>query len=407
MTEKELLASLARANAGRDPDRLRIKYARMAADVSAFFRGTAGLFYELLPRDALLRRAPLAWISGDLHLENFGSYRGDNGLAYFDLNDFDEAALAPFSYECVRVLSHLAIAAPTLGIARRAIGSESRLALEQFIAAMSAGKSHWIERRIASGAVRKLLRSAALRSQRDLLNKRSILRRKRRRLIVDGKLAMPLIHANRPAVLRQLQRALDTIGAPPEAPRHFEMLDAARRVAGVGSLGLERYVLLVRGDGTADGARLLDLKIARPAYLAIRFRRYQPRWNSEAARVVGLQRRLQADSPARLSASVEEGKSFVIKELQPTQDRLQLINLGKNPALRSDTICTLMQLSAWSMLRASGWDGAAPGEALTAYVQRSGWQENLLLVSAEMAETMTSAWKIFRKATGSHRPGFR
>ena len=68
----------------------------MASDPFYFFRGTAHLFYEdLVNTEAALPGQPLTWVCGDLHIENFGSYKGDNRLVYFDINDFDEANLAP------------------------------------------------------------------------------------------------------------------------------------------------------------------------------------------------------------------------------------------------------------------------------------------------------------------------
>ena len=105
-------------NAGRDPDRLKLKYAAMRASPFAFFRGSCHLFYARLPRDGIFKSAPLAWSCGDLHLENFGSYKGDNRLVYFDINDFDEAALAPASWDPVRLLASLRIAADGRAIAR-------------------------------------------------------------------------------------------------------------------------------------------------------------------------------------------------------------------------------------------------------------------------------------------------
>jgi uncharacterized protein (DUF2252 family) len=43
--------------------------------------------------------SPVFWICVGLHIENFASYKGDNCLAYFDLNDFDESILAPVAWE--------------------------------------------------------------------------------------------------------------------------------------------------------------------------------------------------------------------------------------------------------------------------------------------------------------------
>jgi len=84
-------------NAGRDFDRLTLKLARLRQDPFAFFRGTNPLFLEFLPRQHSLFRAPCVLICGDLHLENFGAFKGDNRLRYFDLNDIEEACLAPFT----------------------------------------------------------------------------------------------------------------------------------------------------------------------------------------------------------------------------------------------------------------------------------------------------------------------
>src|SRR5215471_17603703 len=103
-------------NRGREPERLALKYRAMATGPFSFFRGTAHLFFEDWPRRAPWNRAPLGWISGDLHLENFGSFLGDNGLVYFDLNDFDEAALAPVTWETGRLLTSAYLAARELQI---------------------------------------------------------------------------------------------------------------------------------------------------------------------------------------------------------------------------------------------------------------------------------------------------
>ncbi len=86
----DIIQSIHDHNADRDLERVAIKYAHLRKDAFSFLRGTCHLFYERLPRERVFRDAPLAWICGDLHLENFGSYKGDNRLVYFDLNDFDE-----------------------------------------------------------------------------------------------------------------------------------------------------------------------------------------------------------------------------------------------------------------------------------------------------------------------------
>src|SRR3569833_69752 len=90
-------------NTGRLPDILPVKYDAMRENMFRFFRGTCHLFYDDLSKDSSFPDGPIAWISGDPHLENFGSFRADNDQVYFALNDFDEAILAPVTWEVVRL----------------------------------------------------------------------------------------------------------------------------------------------------------------------------------------------------------------------------------------------------------------------------------------------------------------
>ena len=94
----------------RNQELLQLKYAKMKENAFAFLRGSCHLFYEDWPTNSLLNQAPLSWICGDLHLENFGSYQGDNRLTYFDINDFDESVLAPCTLDITRLITSLFLA---------------------------------------------------------------------------------------------------------------------------------------------------------------------------------------------------------------------------------------------------------------------------------------------------------
>jgi len=102
----------------------------MARDPFYFFRGTAHLFYEDLAGANTLPASPITWVCGDLHLENFGSYKGDNRLVYFDINDFDEAALAPASWELARMVTSIFVALITMGGTR---AEAKNMALSQIL----------------------------------------------------------------------------------------------------------------------------------------------------------------------------------------------------------------------------------------------------------------------------------
>ena len=154
-----VVARVLRFNAGREPERLHLKYRAMGADAFRFFRGTCHLFYEDWPRRTALDRAPPTWISGDLHLENFGTYKGDDRLAYFDINDFDGAILAPCTWELARFVTGVMVAAPGLGLSASRATELCHAYLDAYAEALVDGKARHVERPTAEGLVRDLLAS--------------------------------------------------------------------------------------------------------------------------------------------------------------------------------------------------------------------------------------------------------
>src|SRR6478752_781594 len=140
---RRLAGAIVAFNAGRDPERLQMKYDAMRTDAFAFLRGTAHLFYAALPHARPLEKAPPAWVCGDLHLQNFGSYKGDNRLVYFDINDFDEALLAPCTLDLVRFMVSVLVAAGTLRLTEAQARTLAKRFLEAYVAAIELGKARW------------------------------------------------------------------------------------------------------------------------------------------------------------------------------------------------------------------------------------------------------------------------
>ena len=91
----------------QDPAAFRRKFRKMAASPFAFYRGSAALFYADMTGtyadDSFLdERTSRVWIHGDLHAENFGTYMNSSGQLVFNVNDFDEAYVGPFSWDLER-----------------------------------------------------------------------------------------------------------------------------------------------------------------------------------------------------------------------------------------------------------------------------------------------------------------
>ena len=158
--------------------------------------------------------------------------------------------------------------------------------------ALAQGKAFWVERDTAQGIVRELLDGLGGRQRSGFLDSRTTVKRHQRSIRVDCKRALP-------ASKRQcsdVTNAVHTFAKSQPDPDFYSVLDVARRIAGTGSLGLARYVVLVNGKGSPDGNYLLDLKQVLPSSLVPQLKAPQPKWKSEAHRVVALQRRLQAVS---------------------------------------------------------------------------------------------------------------
>ncbi|MGH7605053.1 MAG: DUF2252 domain-containing protein [Gemmatimonadaceae bacterium] len=376
MYSRDVTARIEAFNLGREPDRLALKYQEMCKSAFSFFRGSAHLFWEdLARRRRLLPPSPLVWACGDLHLENFGSYQGDNSLSYFDINDFDEAALAPANWEVSRFVASLFVAAPKLDLTSADAADLAKSFLESYRTALVDGKPRWIERATASGMVRTLLKRVKRRKRAMLVKSRTIKKKGKLRLLIDGKHTLPATAAQQREVTQWLARFAKS---EPE-PGFYTVIDVAQRAAGVGSLGLKRYIVLVRGAGGHEGHAILDAKSAAPSCLALHERVRQPDWKSEADRVVAIQHRMEAIAPALLDAvRIGEG-GYILRELQPSQDRLTLDDARGHPRQLRSIVETMGHVTAWAELRSSGRQGSATIDDLIAYggAWRT-WQRSLI-----------------------------
>jgi uncharacterized protein (DUF2252 family) len=382
-------------NVGREPERLRLKYDAIRSGAFRFLRGTCHLFYEDWPKRSPLNSAPRTWISGDLHLENFGSYKGDDRIIYFDINDFDEAVLAPCTFELARFATSVLLGAQGFGAGRSQATELVRRFLDAYAEALGRGKARRVERLVAEGMVRELLDALLLRTRRELLDRRTERRGGRRQLKLDRRAL-----AASPAQRRAVSGLLKAYARTQQRPAFFRVLDVARRVAGTGSLGVQRYVVLVEGKGSPDNNYLLDLKEARPSALATYVPCRQPRWGSEAERVVATQDRMQAVAPALLHAVTLERKGFILRELQPSEDRLSLSDCRGRMSKLESVMRTMGKVAAWSQLRSAGRQGSAIADELIAFAGRSGWQGDVLKYAQSYAPRVTADWQAFRKAAG-------
>src|SRR5450755_2452772 len=94
-----------------EPD-LQFKHEQMAAALFPFFRATFYRWLQHWPEVcAELEKVPRILSVGDLHVENFGTWRDTEGRLVWGVNDFDEACLYPYTMDLVRLATSILLAA--------------------------------------------------------------------------------------------------------------------------------------------------------------------------------------------------------------------------------------------------------------------------------------------------------
>ncbi len=232
------------------------KRARVAVSAFSFLRGSAPLFYELLRRTPRLDVGGPgeAWLTGDLHIQNFGAFRidtADGTEVTFGPNDFDEALIGPVRLDVSRFVTSWLLAFVDRSTEARVVSA--RAIVEGWAEGAGGGRS----RPAVPAAVSSLVTAVSARTKTDLLA--SYVEGDRRRRFREGRQAAPITRSTAEHVSAAFESTVFSTSARlPEDRAPLEIVDVARRIAGTGSLGVERYVVLTRGG--SGGEWLFDMK---------------------------------------------------------------------------------------------------------------------------------------------------
>ncbi len=277
---------------------LAYKHARMAdaADPFPFFRGTYYRWAQHWPKVcADLATAPAVLAVGDLHVENFGTWRDGDGRLCWGVNDFDEADDLPYAHDLVRLAASVLFARKTEtagGLTLVKFRPTCETILAGYAAALDAGGDPFVLEERHAG-----LRAMAMSADRDPV----AFWKKLTKVLADP-----------PAEPPAAARAALTAGLPsPDLTPEFRR----RPRVGVGSLGKARYVALAQWGG---GWVAREAKAVAPPATA---------WAAGDAR------------PSRAGAAVagakrcpdpfyRPGPAWVARRLAPRCSRVELDQLG-------------------------------------------------------------------------------
>ncbi|SIO36022.1 Uncharacterized conserved protein, DUF2252 family [Singulisphaera sp. GP187] len=367
-----ILEAILEFNHDRKPKRVRLKLQRMDENPFAFFRGTDHLFacswLEYQPPDV----GPPVLICGDLHLENFGAYEAEDGEILFDINDFDEALVAPVSLDLVRCTASILIAAEIWHLTPlQAVGMALAFLDDYRRALTSMPRDHSVAEGLSLLGPGVLWNRTGVTGPVDpvsLLGRNTEFTKKGRRRIIRNE-KHPPIRASR---FKAIERAVEKFGTNTSTPEAYSVLDVTARILGIGSLGLPRYVVLVEGPGPADENWLLDIKAVCSPSLRSCTDAPQPDYGeSEAHRVVYAQHVLQAKPMLGLAVIEIEGQWYRMRQLIPDENRASLDRLRRDPDKLREAIHVAGRVTGHSHLRgACSLENGRGRDSLIAWASR-------------------------------------
>ena len=370
---RDIYQNVMQFNQNRDARFLPSKYKLMASSAFRFFRGSCHLFYQDLAQNQTWQDQTLAWVCGDLHLENFGSYKSDHGVVYFDLNDFDEAVLAHPSWDVSRFICSIFLEGKELNLAESLVQNSAELVLTAYIEALHAGKAYAVEKESIDGVLKKYIKAVSERDPIEFLNSKSVLSEKNKRtLLIDHKKIFTIENQQlRQALLDRFQQFLNT--------DKYQILDVAIRVAGTGSIGLNRYIFLVF-DQTGQDYLFFDVKQTQPSSLTLMpdLKTIQPPWQNQAERIQTIQNYMQYIIPAFLSSFSFHNDTYLVKQLQPEQDKITFKDYIDKPHKIIEAWQSMARLIAYAQIRSAGRNGSDNIDALITFATQSEkWKPQL------------------------------
>ncbi len=349
------VALLEEQDATREPDLVPVRHGRMMVSPFTFYRGAAKIMAADLkdtPRTGLF-----AQLCGDAHLSNFGLFASPERALLFDLNDFDETLPGPFEYDVKRMSASFTIAARNNGFSQADARDVTLASVRAYRASMAefaqmrtmdAWYAHRSEQELMA-AIKETARSGADKTQRKELKQREKAAKKTARKahardslqalsklaeLVDGTYRI----VSQPPIVVPSRELFTAYGMSPDEVqdaihqqfrayratleddrRHllerFEVIDVARKVVGVGSVGTRAFIVLLQGRDQEDP---LFLQVKEATASVLEDHLPKSRYKQHGERVVRGQRMMQAASDIFLgwTKGVQENRYLYWRQLR-------------------------------------------------------------------------------------------
>jgi uncharacterized protein (DUF2252 family) len=360
---------------GRVPELVPIRYGRMVTSPFAFYRGAALVMAHDLaasPTSGLTTQ-----LCGDAHLSNFGLFASPERRMVFDINDFDETCPGPWEWDVKRLSASFAVAGREIDLPRkqrravvRNVAKSYREAMAQFAtmrdldvwyahADVADIRDQFAQQLRAAGR-KKLdatMAKARTKDSMQALNKLTKVVDGERRIISDPPLIVA-VHDLLPDmerkqfeewmhdVIRQYRRSLQSDRR--HLIEHFEAVDLARKVVGVGSVGTRCWIILMLGRDDNDPLFLQAKEAPASVLCSVGCKND---YGNEGQRVVAGQRLMQGASDIFLGWQRVHGidgvdRDYYIRQLRDWKGSAELEGAKVEGLMAYGNLC------AWTLARA-------------------------------------------------------
>ena len=273
----------------RLPDLVPVRYARMLTSPFAFLRGAAAVMAADLSANGKTTGITVQ-ACGDMHVANFGVFASAERNLIFGINDFDETLPGPWEWDVKRLVASVVASGRFLGADRnlceesvRAAVSSYRKRMKEYayMGNMELWYSTISEKDVLKSlppaqqkAIKKVTDKARTRTNMQVLGKLTDIVDEKYRLRDDAPF---VVHETHSQAGRPIEEALGlllgsyflSIGDDRKnLLQHYRIVDVARKVVGVGSVGTRCWIIFLTGSNPNDPL-FLQVKEAQPSVLEL------------------------------------------------------------------------------------------------------------------------------------------
>lgn len=382
------------------PEGAQAKFDKLADSPFVFFRGTALIFYrDYAGMDAHL---PQVFTIGDVHPENFGVMPNEDGAPFFGVNDFDEAHVAPFSYDVKRGGVGFYLMARENGLSKKKARKVVRAFVKGYLQALEAyahdDREKWHEFRIDNSPemIKELLLSA--RTEREAFLDELIDLEKER--FVSSEEIVP--HSKH---IPKFQEIVNQYREENEINHHetrgddfFKVVDVAvKKDSGTASLGLDRFFVMINGRSSHTNENIiLEMKQARRSVLA----GLAPEDDGDAGKAEEIVNahniHLVGGDPYYGRVAIDD-TAFLVRERSPYKDDIDVDDLDKKELKAYAHICgrTLAQTHARSDEDTGIMEGDAEKRILSSIIP-DVFVDDVVRFSQMAAKRIQKDFKLFK-----------